>query len=178
MNTRAMELVTNEDGRVVGVRCQQDGGFFLGNTVYNTGKNIAADLLYHGMIVSAQGKRCINDGASYANNDLINEFERQFAQQPEDYLWFVCSEEAKEYYDLNNATYGLTDEDYASGDTLEALAEAMGSTQTTLSRRRPTSPPAQASSWTPSTASARPTSPCPPSRPARSMPSRWRPPSS
>ena len=190
MNTRAMELVTNEDGRVVGVRCQQDGkdvyvkgtrgvvlctgaytsnskligmfaeqwggvssctrptstgdglvmamalgavtvrtqdgGFFLGNTVYNTGKNIAADLLYHGMIVSAQGKRCINDGASYANNDLINEFERQFAQQPEDYLWFVCSEEAKEYYDLNNATYGLTDEDYVSGDTLEALAEAMG----------------------------------------------------
>ena len=190
MTTRAMELVTNEDGRVVGVRCQQDGkdvyvkgtrgvvlctgaytsnskligmfaeqwggvssctrptstgdglvmamalgavtvrtqdgGFFLGNTVYNTGKNIAADLLYHGMIVSAQGKRCINDGASYANNDLINEFERQFAQQPEDYLWFVCSEEAKEYYDLNNATYGLTDEDYVSGDTLEALAEAMG----------------------------------------------------
>ena len=49
MNTRAMELVTNEDGRVVGVRCQQDGGFFLGNTVYNTGKNIAADLLYHGI---------------------------------------------------------------------------------------------------------------------------------
>ena len=104
----------------------QDGGFFLGNTVYNTGKNIAADLLYHGMIVNAQGKRCINDGASYANNDLINEFERQFAQQPEDYLWFVCSEEAKEYYDLNNATYGLADEDYVSGDTLEALAEAMG----------------------------------------------------
>ena len=190
MNTRAVELVTNEGGRVVGVRCQQDGkdvyvkgtrgvvlctgaytsnskligmfaeqwggvssctrptstgdglvmamalgavtvrtqdgGFFLGNTVYNTGKNIAADLLYHGMIVSAQGKRCINDGASYANNDLINEFERQFAQQPEDYLWFVCSEEAKEYYDLNSATYGLTDEDYVSGDTLVALAEAMG----------------------------------------------------
>ena len=190
MNTRAVELVTNEDGRVVGVRCQQDGkdvyvkgtrgvvlctgaytsnskligmfaeqwggvssctrptstgdglvmamalgavtvrtqdgGFFLGNTVYNTGKNIAADLLYHGMVVSAQGKRCINDGASYANNDLIGEFERQFAQQPEDYLWFVCPEEAKKYYDLNNATYGLTDEDYVSGDTLEALAEAMG----------------------------------------------------
>lgn len=59
MNTRAVELVTNEDGRVIGVRCQQDGGFFLGNTVYNAGKNIAADLLYHGMIVSAQGKRCI-----------------------------------------------------------------------------------------------------------------------
>lgn len=190
MNTRAVELVTNGDGRVVGVRCQQDGkdiyvkgtrgvvlctgsytfsskligmfveqwggvssctrptstgdglvmamalgavtvrtqdgGFFLGNTVYNTGKNIAADLLYHGMVVSAQGERCINDGASYANNDLIGEFERQFAQQPEDYLWFVCSEEAKEYYDLNNATYGLADEDYVSGDTLEELAEAMG----------------------------------------------------
>ena len=25
MNTRAVELVTNGDGRVVGVRCQQDG---------------------------------------------------------------------------------------------------------------------------------------------------------
>ena len=190
MSTRAVELVANGDGRVIGVRCQQDGkdvyvkgtrgvvlctgaytsnskligmfaeqwggvssctrptstgdglvmamalgavtvrtqdgGFFLGNTVYNTGKNIAADLLYHGMVVSAQGKRCINDGASYANNDLIGEFERQFAQQPEDYLWFVCSEEAKEYYDLNNATYSLADEDYVSGDTLEELAEAMG----------------------------------------------------
>lgn len=190
METRAMELVTNAEGRVIGVRCQkdgadvlvkgtrgvvlctgaytsnskligmfaeqwggvssctrptstgdglvmamklgaitvrtQDGGFFLGNTVYNTGKNIAADLLYHGMIVSGQGKRCINDGASYANNDLINEFERQFGQQSEDYLWFVCSEEAKEYYDLNNATYGLTDDDYVSGATLEELAEAMG----------------------------------------------------
>lgn len=190
LNTRAMELVTNGEGRVVGVRCQQDGkdvfvrgtrgvvlctgaytsnskliamfaeqwggvssctrhtstgdglvmamalgavtvrtqdgGFFLGNTVYNTGKNIAADLLYHGMIVSGSGKRCINDGASYANNDLINEFERQFALQPEDYLWFVCSDEAREYYELNNATYSLTDDDYVSGETLEELAQAMG----------------------------------------------------
>lgn len=190
MNTRAMELVTDETGRVVGVRCQsddkdvyvrgtrgvvlctgaytsnskliamfaeqwggiasctrptstgdglvmamklgaitvrtQDGGFFLGNSVYNSGKNIGADLLYHGMIVSASGARCINDGASYANNDLINEFERQFAQQPEDYLWFVCSGEAGEYYEQNNKTYGLTDDDYVTADTLEGLAEGMG----------------------------------------------------
>ena len=99
-----MELVTNEDGRVIGVRCQQDGGFFLDNTVYNTGKNIAADLLYHGMIVSARGKRCINDGASYANNDLINEFERQFAQQPEDYLLDGVVLRAKGVEVLNDLT--------------------------------------------------------------------------
>ncbi len=190
MNTRAMELVTNDDGRVVGVRAQRDGeniyvrgtrgvvlctgaytanskligmfaeqwggvscctrqtstgdglvmamklgaitvrtqngGFFLGNTVYNTGQNIAADLLYHGMIVDSQGRRCINDGASYANNDLINEFERQFGLQSEDYLWFVCSNEAKEYFDLNNATYSIDEGDYASGDTLEELSVSMG----------------------------------------------------
>ena len=192
MNTRAVELVTDATGRVVGVRAMQDGeevfvkarrgvvlctgaytanskligmfseqwggvagcgretstgdglvmamalgavtvrtqdgGFMLANSQYGTGKNIAADLLYRGMIVDQSGSRCINDGASYANNDLINQFEHQFALQSEDYLWFVCdgSEETAEFYELNNTTYGMSDDDYVNADTLEELAELMG----------------------------------------------------
>ncbi len=106
----------------------QDGGFLLANSQYNTGKNVAADLLYRGMIVDQSGKRCINDGASYANNDLIDEFQRQFGLQSEDYLWFVCdgSDETSQYYELNKASYGMTDDDFVNADTLEELASLMG----------------------------------------------------
>ena len=192
LDTRAIELVTNEAGRVVGARARQndkdvlvkakkgvvlctgaytanskligmfaeqwrgvagcgretstgdglvmamalgavpvrtqDGGFLLANSQYNTGKNVAADLLYRGMIVDQSGRRCVNDGASYANNDLIDEFQRQFGLQSEDYLWFVCdgSDETSQYYELNKASYGMTDDDFVNAGTLGELATLMG----------------------------------------------------
>ena len=192
LNTRAVELLTNGEGRVIGVRAlhdgeevlvkarrgvvlctgaytanskligmfaeqwrgvagcgretstgdglviamalgavpvrTQDGGFLLANSAYNTGKNIAADLLYRGMVVDATGARCINEGASYANNDLVNEFAAPFARQSEDFLWFVFdgSEETTKFFDLNKASYGMTDDDFVNADILEDLAAAMG----------------------------------------------------
>ena len=192
MNTRAVELVANADGRVIGVKAlqngepvyvkgkrgvvlctgaytanakliglfaeqwrgvsgcgretstgdglimamalgaatvrTQNGGFMLANSQYGTGKNVAADLLYRGMIVDPTGKRCINDGASYANNDLLDEFQRQFALQSEPFLWYVCdgSDETAEFYELNKASYGMTDDDFVNAATLEELAELMG----------------------------------------------------
>lgn len=103
----------------------QDGGFILANSEYGTGANVNADCLYKGLICDQKGNRCINEGASYATNDLVEQFEAQFARQDEDYLWLVIdsSEDSLESYTINNETHGTQ---FVTADTLEELAGTMG----------------------------------------------------
>lgn len=103
----------------------QDGGFILANSEYGTGANVNADCLYRGFICDQQGNRCINDGASYATNDLVDQFETQFAHQDEDYLWLVIdsSPDSLEAYTVNNETHGTQ---FITAETLEDLASDMG----------------------------------------------------
>lgn len=103
----------------------QSGGFILCNSEYGTGANVNADLLYRGFICDQSGNRCINDGASYATNDLVDQFAAQFARQEEDYLWLVVdsSEDTSEAFETNNSTHRT---EFVSAETLEELAATMG----------------------------------------------------
>lgn len=103
----------------------QDGGFILANSEYGTGANVNADCLYKGFICDQRGNRCINEGASYATNDLVDQFEAQFARQEEDYLWLVIdsSPDSLEAFTVNNETHGTQ---FVTADTLESLASSMG----------------------------------------------------
>lgn len=103
----------------------QDGGFILANSEYGTGANVNADCLYKGLICNQEGNRCINEGASYATNDLVDQFAAQFARQEEDYLWLVVdsSPDSLECVEVNNKTHGTQ---FISADTLEELAGQMG----------------------------------------------------
>lgn len=109
----------------------QDGGFILANSEYGTGFNVNADCLYKGFICDPTGARCINDGASYATNDLVDQFSAQFSRQEEDFLWLVVdsSPDSLEAYETNVATHGTT---FITADTLEALASEMGVDADTL----------------------------------------------
>lgn len=109
----------------------EDGGFFLANSQYDTGANVNADCLYTGFICDQSGKRCINDGASYATNDFMDEFKKQFGRQSEDYLWLVIdsSPDSIAPYENNNKVFGTS---FITADTLDDLAEQMGVDATAL----------------------------------------------
>lgn len=101
------------------------GGFIQPNSEYNTGVGITADCFYAGMIVDPRGLRCIDDGASYATTDLLDEFNNAFTKQEENYLWLVLdsSPDILPFYE-NEVT--MFNPDFITADSLEELAEQMG----------------------------------------------------